>query len=73
MKKTKVKMNNPLYLGLSVLEITKTLMHEFWYLNQSIRIMQNYAIWIQKVLLLILKQKIFMKILEMMLKKDLIH
>ena len=31
MKKTKVKMNKPLYLGLSTLEISKTLMYEFWY------------------------------------------
>ena len=31
MKKTKVKMNKPVYLRLSVLEISKTLMHEFWY------------------------------------------
>ena len=31
MKKTKVKMNNPVYLGLSKLEISKTLMYEFWY------------------------------------------
>ena len=31
MKKTKVKMNKPGYLGLSILEISKTLMHEFWY------------------------------------------
>ena len=31
MKKTKVKMNKPLYLGLSILEISKTLMYEFWY------------------------------------------
>ena len=31
MKKTKVKMNKPIYLGLSVLEISKTLMYEFWY------------------------------------------
>ena len=30
MKKTKVKMNRPLYLGLSILEISKTLMYEFW-------------------------------------------
>ena len=30
-KKTKVKMNKPIYLGLSVLEISKTLMYEFWY------------------------------------------
>ena len=31
MKKTKVKMNKPIYLGLSILEISKTLMFEFWY------------------------------------------
>ena len=31
MKKTKVKMSKPIYLGLSVLEISKILMYEFWY------------------------------------------
>ena len=31
MKKTKVKMNKPVYLGLSILEISKTVMYEFWY------------------------------------------
>ena len=31
MKKTKKKMNKPIYLGLSILEISKTLMYEFWY------------------------------------------
>ena len=31
MKKTKVKMNKTIYLGLSILEISKTLMYEFWY------------------------------------------
>ena len=31
MKKTKVKMNTPIYLGLSILEISKILMYEFWY------------------------------------------
>ena len=31
MKKTKVQMNKPVYLGLSILEIIKTLMYEFWY------------------------------------------
>ena len=30
MKKIKVKMNKPVYLGLSILEISKTLMYEFW-------------------------------------------
>ena len=31
MKKTKLKMNKQVYLGLSILEISKTLMYEFWY------------------------------------------
>ena len=31
MKKTKVKPNKAIYLGLSILEISKTLMYEFWY------------------------------------------
>ena len=31
MKKAKVKMNKPIYLGLSILEISKKLMYEFWY------------------------------------------
>ena len=31
MKKIKVKMNKTVYLGLSILEISKTLMYEFWY------------------------------------------
>ena len=31
LKKTKVKMNKPIYLGLSILEISTRLMYEFWY------------------------------------------
>ena len=31
MRKTTVKMNKPLYLGASVLDISKTLMCTFWY------------------------------------------
>ena len=31
MKKTKVKMNKSIYLGQAVLDISKTLMFEFWY------------------------------------------
>ena len=30
-KKTRVKMTKPLYLGMSILDISKILMYEFWY------------------------------------------
>ena len=31
MKKTEVKMNKPVYLGLAILDISKALMYGFWY------------------------------------------
>ena len=31
MEKTKLKMNKAIYLGISMLDISKTLMYEFWY------------------------------------------
>ena len=31
MKKTKVKMNKLIYFGMSILDFSKKLMHEFWY------------------------------------------
>ena len=31
MKKTRVLMNKPVYLGLSILDPSKTVMYEFWY------------------------------------------
>ena len=31
MNKTKVKMNKPMYLGLSILDISKIFMYKFWY------------------------------------------
>ena len=42
-------------------------------LNESIETKQNYATWIETTSLFILKLKLFIKILEMILKKDLIH
>ena len=33
MKKKKFKTNKPVYLGISILDISKTLMYEFWYVK----------------------------------------
>ena len=75
MKNTKVKMNKPVYLGMSILDISKTLMLNFGMimLNQSIKTMQNYLTWIMTALLFILKLMIFTKTLLMMLKNGLTH
>ena len=75
MKKIKVKMNKPIYLGFLILEISKPLMYKFWYdyMKPKYKKKQDCVIQTQIVLLLILKLKIFMKILEMMLMKDLTH
>ena len=71
-EKDKVIMNKPVYLGLSILEISKTLMYEFCMLilNQwIIKTMQKYVIWTLTALLFILKLEIFKKILQLMVKK----
>ena len=31
MKKSKLKITKHMYLGITILDISKTLMHEFWY------------------------------------------
>ena len=41
MKKIKVKMNKPIYLGLSILEIIEILMYEFWYDYMKLKYSDN--------------------------------
>ena len=76
MNKTKVKMNKPIYLGLSILDISKILMYEFWYDYMKPKYNDNVKLCYMDTdsfIMNILKQKIFTKILLMMLIKDLIR
>ena len=73
MNKTKVKMNKPIYLGLSILDISKILMYEFWYdyikpkygNRVKLRYMDTDSF------IMNIKTNDFTKILLMMLKRDL--
>ena len=47
MKKTQILMNKPVYLGLSLLELRKILMYEFWYDRVKNMVKkQNCVTWI---------------------------
>ena len=74
MKKTKVKMNKPIYLGLSILEISKTLMYEFWYDYMKPKYANNVKLCYMDTdsFIMNIKQMIFIKIFLMMLKIGLI-
>ena len=69
------EMNKAVYLRISILCITKTLMYAFGMImwSQSIRIMQKSARWILTALWFILKFKIFIKIFLLMLNNGLTH
>ena len=71
MKKTKVKMNKPVYLGLSILEISKTLMYEFWYDYMKPKFGDKVKLCYMNTDSFIMhnKKKISIKILLIMLKK----
>ena len=75
MKKIKVKMNKPVYLGMSKLEISKTLMYEFWFDFVTQKYQDNVKLCYMDTdsFNIFIKTESFYKILQMMLKKDLIH
>ena len=84
MRKTEVKMNKPIYLGQAIIDISKTLMFEFWYDYIKPKYGDNAKtmlygcrllcyINIKTEDLLISKLKIFIKIFLMMLLDGLIH
>ena len=49
MRKTKILMNKPVYLGLSILQLSKILMYEFWYdyVKRKYGEKVKHGIWIQ--------------------------
>ena len=60
-EKTRVKLAKPLYLGMSILDISKTLMHELWcdYIGPKYRYKAKLCFTDTDILLLILKPNIF--------------
>ena len=75
-KEIKVKINNPAYLGLSILEISKKLIYDFCYDHIKPKYQSDVTKLCYKdtvTLLFVLKPKIFMKILQILLKKNFIH
>ena len=75
MKNAKVKMKKPVYLGMSILEISKTLMHEFWYDYIKPKYQDNAALCYMDTdsFIVCIKTGDFYKILQIKLKKDLTH
>ena len=45
MKKTQIFMNKPVYLGLPILEISKIVMHEFYYDHMKTKDGEKLKLW----------------------------
>ena len=75
MKKTKVKMNKPVYLGMSILDISKTLMYEIWYdyIEPDYRDKAKLCYMDAESFIIHIKTGDFLKILRTMLKNGLTH
>ena len=57
MKKTQILMNKPIYLGLPILELSKTSIKKLWYAYVNLKCggKQNFVIWRQIALLYYVK------------------
>ena len=75
MKKMEVEMNKLIYLGLSMLDISKTLIYEFCYdyIKRKYRDKVNLCYTDTDSFIIYIELKIFTKALLMMLKDGLIH
>ena len=75
MKKTEVKMNKPKYLGQAILDLSKTLMYEFWYdyIKPTYGDKAKLCYMNTDSFVINIKTEDFAKILLVMLKNGLIH
>ena len=75
MKKIRVKMAKPLYLGMSVLDISKMLMYEFWYGYIKPKYGDRAKLCYTDIdsFIVNIKTEDFLKIFPMMLRHGLIH
>ena len=76
MEKTRVKMTKPLYLGMSILDISKILMYEFWYdYIDLIKYGDKAKLYYTDTdsFIIHIKTEDFLKIFLMMLKNGLMH
>ena len=75
MKKTFVEMIKPLYLGMSILDISKKLMHEFWYdyIQPKYGDRAKLCYTDTDSFVIYIKTEDFLKIFLMMLRDGLIH
>ena len=73
MRKSQILMNKPVYLGLSILDLSKTVMHEFWhdYVKPTFGENENLCYMNTDSVIVHVKQVIFTKILQKILKQDL--
>ena len=75
MKKAKVKMNKPAYLGLYILDISKILMYKFWYdyIKRKYGDKAKQCYMDTDSFVIHIFNEDFLKTLPMMLKDGLIH
>ena len=73
MKKIKVKTNKAVYLGWSILEISKTLIYKLWYDYVKPKYHNNAKLCYMEIDSFIIHIKTEGVYKDMMLKKDLIH
>ena len=73
-KKNEILMNKPVYLGLAILELSKILMHEFWYdfVTPKCAEKAKFCYMDTESFIVYIKKIIFIKTLQKMLNLDLI-